>query len=178
MSGSNAPPPRGDLRAVSAPETRTTAEDVYREFAPAVLGYLRGSGVAEPEDLLGDVFVQVARSIGSFRGDPDGLRRWVFALTRNCMVDERRRRARRPEVEGPDVPDLAVGPDSGPDPHLVAALATLTAEQREVIGLRFVADLPLEDVAGLTGRPVGAVKSMQHRALARLATELGGEVPR
>jgi len=48
-------------------------------------------------------------------------------------------------------------------------LAQLTPDQREVIGLRFVADLALEDVARITGRKVGAVKAMQHRALAQLA---------
>ena len=55
------------------------------------------------------------------------------------------------------------------DPDLVAALGDLTPDQREVVVLRFVADLPLEAVAAITGRPVGAVKSLQHRALAQLA---------
>ncbi|MDQ1498098.1 MAG: polymerase sigma-70 factor, subfamily, partial [Actinomycetota bacterium] len=46
-------------------------------------------------------------------------------------------------------------------------------DQREVVALRFVADLSLDAVAGLTGRSPGAVKSLQHRALAALAERLG-----
>jgi RNA polymerase sigma-70 factor, ECF subfamily len=42
-----------------------------------------------------------------------------------------------------------------------------------VVLLRFVADLPLQDVARITGRPVGAVKALQHRALATLGRVLG-----
>lgn len=174
--GVGAPEPRRRRAVVTPPpEGTSTADDAYRALAPAVLGYLRGIGVAEPEDLLGDVFVQVARSIDGFRGDADQLRRWVFVVARNCLVDEERRRARRPPVGADRIPDRAVDADEGPDPRLVAALAELTPDQREVIGLRFIADLPLEAVAEVTGRPVGAVKSMQHRALAQLARRLDGE---
>jgi RNA polymerase sigma-70 factor (ECF subfamily) len=58
------------------------------------------------------------------------------------------------------------------DPALVAALDTLTPDQREVVVLRFVADLSLEAVAALTDRAPGAVKSLQHRALRNLALQL------
>lgn len=160
---------------MTGPEGTGTAEDAYRVLAPSVLGYLRGIGVADPEDLLGEVFVQVARSVGGFRGDGDQLRRWVFVLARNCVVDEQRRRARRPPVTPDEVPEGAVEEAEGPDPQLVAALAELTEDQREVIGLRFIADLPLDAVAEVTGRPIGAVKSMQHRALAQLARRLRPE---
>ena len=60
------------------------------------------------------------------------------------------------------------------DPALAAALAGLTPEQREVVVLRFVADLSLETIAEMTNRPVGAVKSLQHRGLRNLAAALGG----
>jgi RNA polymerase sigma-70 factor, ECF subfamily len=55
----------------------------------------------------------------------------------------------------------------------MAALAALTADQREVVALRFVADLPIDAVAAVTGRSPGAVKALQHRALQALAEELG-----
>lgn len=141
-------------------------------MAAPVQAYLRGQGAPDPEDLLGEVFLQVARSIGGFVGGERDLRRWVFAIARNRFVDDQRRRARRPQVGGDVVPDRAVEPPGGGDDDLRAALATLTDDQREVIGLRFVADLSLEEVAELTGRPLGAVKSMQHRALAALARAL------
>lgn len=153
------------------------AADVYRELAPRVLGYLRAQRVADPEDLLGEVFLHVARDIGRFRGDADGMRRWVFSIAYHRIVDDRRRRARRPQSSGVEVPDVSDSSDEPDlfDPSLVEALATLSAEQREVVVLRFVADLPLEAVARITGRKVGAVKALQHRGLTNLARAVSPE---
>lgn len=150
------------------------AGEVYQRYAPRLLGYLRAQRVPEPDDVLSEVFLQVARSLPSFDGDDEHLRRWLFTIARNRVIDAQRRRARRPHVLTPTVPDLPSLDASEPsDERLLAALAQLTAEQREVIALRFVADLPLGDVATLTRRTEGAVKSMQHRALAQLARILG-----
>lgn len=162
----------------SVPTSRSTdadipvpdAGEVYRALAPAVLGYLRAQGAREPEDLLGEVFLQVTRYLPRFRGDESDLRRWVFTIARHRLVDDQRRRARRPQIATTQVPDREAPPPPGPiDPELLAALDQLTPEQREVVVLRFVADLPLEAVAEITRRNVGAVKALQHRALATLA---------
>ena len=154
----------------------TSAADAYRALAPAVLGYLRAQRATDPEDLLGEVFLQVARDFKRFRGDDDALRRWVFSIAHNRLVDDHRRRARRPAVHDVDVPDQEAPPAREPfDPALVEALASLSAEQREVVVLRFVADLPLEVVARITGRKVGAVKALQHRALENLARAVSRE---
>lgn len=151
----------------------TSAEDVYRQLAPVVLGYLRAQRAPDPEDLLGEVFLQVARDLHTFKGDAAALRRWVFAIAHNRLLDSRRRVSRRPRLADRDVPDGVVPPPPDPlDPELVAALAQLTPDQREVVVLRFVADLPLADVARITGRRVGAVKAMQHRALETLSSLL------
>lgn len=151
-----------------------TAGDAYRALAPSVLGYLRAQRAPDPEDLLGEVFLQVARDLPRFRGDEAALRRWVFAIAHNRLLDARRRQGRRPWASPGGVPDVA-GPPSPdpPDPDLVDALSRLTEEQREVVVLRFVADLSLEDVARITRRKVGAVKALQHRALEALARQLG-----
>ena len=146
------------------------AGDVYRALAPAVLGYLRAQRAPDPEDLLGEIFLQVARDLDRFSGDDDGLRRWVFTVAHHRLVDERRRRARRPQPADEPLPDNPAAPAADPaDPELVAALGRLTADQREVVVLRFIADLPLEAVARITGRRVGAVNALQHRALDQLA---------
>jgi RNA polymerase sigma-70 factor (ECF subfamily) len=138
-----------------------------------VRGYLRGQGVRDVDDVLSEVFLQVARSLPRFRGTDDEVRPWVFAIARNRVIDDHRRRAVRPPLSGAPVPEReAPDPDDPIDPELVAALGRLTPDQREVVVLRFVADLPLEEVAALTGRTEGAVKSMQHRALAQLARTL------
>ncbi|HUS61021.1 MAG TPA: sigma-70 family RNA polymerase sigma factor [Acidimicrobiales bacterium] len=151
-----------------------TATEVYRSLAPAVLGYLRAERAPEPEDLLGEVFLQVSRDLGRFDGDASALRSWVFKIAHHRLIDARRRAARRPVVASSEMPDRAGTAVADPvDPALVAALARLTDEQREVVALRFVADLSLEAVAELTGRSVGAVKAMQRRALDALAVDPG-----
>lgn len=157
-------------RSGAAPD----AADVYRTLAPAVLGYLRSQRASDPEDLLGDVFVQVVRDLPRFRGDDDALRRWVFTIAHHRLVDARRRSGRRPALDDGPLPELRSAPPADLlDPDLVRALCELTAEQREVVALRFVADLSIDAVATLTGRSKGAVKALQHRALAALAEHLG-----
>jgi RNA polymerase sigma-70 factor (ECF subfamily) len=154
--------------------SRIDAADVYRQLAPAVLGYLRGQRVPEPDDLLGEVFVQVARSLPRYRGDGDeDLRRWVFTIARNRVIDDSRRRSRRARLSALDPTPEAGRPAEDPfDPDLLRAMRVLTPEQREVVALRFIADLSLEDVARITGRTTGAVKAMQARGLANLARVL------
>ena len=68
---------------------------LYAELSGPVFGYLRSRGAVEPEDLLGEVFVQVARNIGSFRGDARSFRSWVFTIAHHRLIDERRYRAAR-----------------------------------------------------------------------------------
>jgi RNA polymerase sigma-70 factor (ECF subfamily) len=148
-----------------------TAEHAFATLARSVHGYLRTQLPAEADDLLGEVFVHVTRGIGRFRGDEAALRRWVFTIAHHRVVDERRRRVRRPRTVEPPV-DVAGPSESHTDPGLVAALNALTVEQREVVVLRFLADLPLDAVAGITRRRVGAVKALQHRALENLAAAL------
>jgi RNA polymerase sigma-70 factor (ECF subfamily) len=93
----------------------------------------------------------------------------VFTIAHHRLIDDRRRRSRRPQLADGEVPELAA-PElaDAVDPVLLDALDRLTAEQREVVLLRFVGDMPLEAVAKLTKRNVGAVKALQHRALEQL----------
>jgi RNA polymerase sigma-70 factor (ECF subfamily) len=156
-------------RAAATVEWRPTLEGTYRSLAPSVLGYFRSYGLAVAEDLTGDVFVSVAKGLRRFRGDEHDLRRWVFSIARRRLVDHFRRRRVRSIVTSGDLPEQGVQVDMGDlDVDLVAALRELTEPQREVIVLRFIADLPLEDVARLVGRTVGSVKALQARALAQL----------
>lgn len=144
--------------------------NLYRALAPAVLGYLRGRQVPEPEDVLGEVFLQVARDIKRFRGDGAAARRWVFSIAHNRAMDAHRR-AGRDRATLRDSLDARAGTDTQTeqlDPELVTALGSLTEDQREVVVLRFVADLPLDAVARITGRNVGSTKALQHRALENL----------
>lgn len=158
---------------------------IYRELAPAVLGYLRGSGAAEPEDLLGDVFVALIRGLPDCADDPVALRRWVFTVAHHRLVDERRKATTRAR-------DVTL--DSQPEPPAndcyedvlnrlsaspaIRALATLSPDQRAVVLLRDVADLSVADTALVLGKKAGSIKTTHRRALAALARRVSGEAVR
>lgn len=134
------------------------------------------------EDMASDVFVEVAGRIRSFRGDGSGFAGWLFTIARHDLADLRRSRTRRrvepveqvPETGGVDDPaDVTVRRLEVED--ALGLLAGLTDQQRDVLVLRFAADLTLSEVAAILGKPVGAVKSMQHRALAQLRRRLVDE---
>lgn len=164
------------------PEDRPNAAQLYRELAPAVLGYLRMQRVPDPDDALGEVFLNVARDLRRFSGDAAALRRWVFSIAHNRAMDAHRRAARNRATLEAEITDAglrsavtAPAPSEALDPELVAALDVLSPDQREVLVLRFVADLPLEAVAKITGRRVGAVKALQHRGLENLRKAVSPE---
>lgn len=157
---------------------RRTLEEVYDELAPAVRGYFAARGANDPDDLTGDVFVSVASGLSRFRGDDAALRRWAFTIAHHRLVDEYRSARRRREVPvgEPPEPDRTADRDAAPiDADLRAALDDLTDEQREVIVLRFVADLSLRDVARVLDRRTGAVKMLQSRGLERLRAAIGDD---
>lgn len=155
---------------------------LYNELAGPVLGYLRVQGAAEPDDLLGEVFLHIARKIQSFEGDDTGFRSWVFMVAHNRVIDERRRRGRRPvEYATPEqlepipasvnVEDAAMRAISLE--RFNALLAGLTADQRAVLHLRMVGGFTIEEIATILGKPAGAVKALQRRALGALRRDQG-----
>ena len=119
------------------------------------------------EDIAGQVFLEAIEGIRRYRDRGAPLAAWLLAITRHRSLDalRKRRREERTEVVPLEAPPFTANP-------ALAALGQLTPEQREVIHLRFVEDLPLEEVAHLTGRSTGAVKSLQHRALRQLRSQL------
>ena len=159
-------------------------EQIYTAMSPAVAGYLRMSAVRDVEGLTNETFLHVHRGLSSFDGDWRAFRSWVFTIAHHRMVDDVRRAARQPTF----VPMDSAGDacprgdaerdalDALSDVRLHSLLAELTEDQRSVLLLRIVADLPLEQVAATLGKRVGAVKALQHRALARLRRALDAEM--
>lgn len=146
---------------------------MYEWLAPAVLGYFRAQRMRDPEGLTGDVFVAVTEKLPSFRGSDAALRRWVFTIAHHRRVDEIRRSTRSPEELREEVPAQSSTDEHDlVDPALIGALDLLTDDQREVVVLRFVADLSIQEVAQLTDRSKGSVKMLQARGLELLSDAL------
>src|SRR5688572_25774632 len=94
--------PFDDVVAAAQAGAAWAFETLYRDLSPAVTGYLRLHGAAEPDDLASETFLGVFTGLGSFRGDEDALRAWVFTIAHRRLVDDWRRRSRRPQVADED----------------------------------------------------------------------------
>jgi RNA polymerase sigma-70 factor, ECF subfamily len=149
---------------------------LYEALAPQVHGYLRARGSAEPEDLTSEVFLAVFPRLGTVTGGPAGLRTLVFSVAHARLVDELRRRSRRT----PTVPYDAETDDrtsASAEEEALELVATddvravidaLPDDQRDVLLLRLVSDLTVDQVAIVIGRTPGAVKQLQRRGLLAL----------
>lgn len=151
--------------------------ELYDELAPAVLAFLRARGADEPEDLLGEVLAQVARDLRRFKGDPVQLRGWVLRIARNRLIDDARYRKRRPGAPAPDELLVSAGGEGDAerealerlgDDRLLALIRGLRESQRDVLILRYFADLTIEETARALRKRPGAVKALQRRALKAL----------
>jgi RNA polymerase sigma factor (sigma-70 family) len=163
-------------------------ERMFTALAPTVTGYLRVQGSAEPEDLTSEVFVAILRNLRTFQGDEAGFRSWVFTIAHRRLLDERRRRTRRPPPEpltdtadvlapaSPATDDVEEAIDRSLGAERVRALCDrLVPDQRDVLLLRLLGDLSIEQIAGTLGKSKGAVKALQRRGLAAIGRLLERE---
>lgn len=150
-------------------------EQAFEALAPEVHGYLRAQRAADPEASTNEAFLEVHRRLAGFDGDEGSFRAWVFVVAHQVLLHERARLGDDDAVGAAPVEPV----EPGGDVEMLEALDALTAEQRDVLLLRYVANLTLDQVAEATGRRVSAVKALQRRALdglrRRLTAEPGGE---
>lgn len=159
---------------------------IYDELAPAVVGYARVQGASDAEGLTNDVFARAFRRLDSFAGDATALRSWIFTIAHNAVIDDRRRRSRRVVIAHPLTGDeVTESVPSAEDTVVEAAgaarvreiLATLPADQCEVLTLRLLGDLTIPQIAKIVGRSTGATKALQRRGLQRLRDVVAEGVP-
>jgi RNA polymerase sigma-70 factor (ECF subfamily) len=168
--------PFDDVLAAAQAGAGWAFEVLYRDLAPAVTGYLRLHGAAEPDDLASETFIGVFTGLTRFEGDEDALRAWVFTIAHRRLLDDWRRRSRRPQVvdDGGDAPEL---PGGDVEDDVLSRVAVdevtrlcdgLPTDQRSVLLLRILADLTIEQVAQVMDRSVPSVKALQRRGLRTL----------
>ena len=116
----------------------------------------------------------LARAFARWRSVADHAEPWVARVATNLAIGRwRKRRPSLPFAEGHAAPTADASALALERHGLVAALARLPRRQREVVVLRYLADLPEQAVADQLGTTVGSVKQHAHRAMARLRTDLG-----
>jgi len=166
---------RGDSSAVAEIYTRHHAA-VYRYV------YYRVSDESLAEDLTATVFVRMVESIDRFQYRDRPLLTWLYTIARNAVIDHHRRdgavgtipldeRLLESDHDVERAVDRALSRQ-----RLAKAMSHLTEDQRQVILLKFIEGLSNEQAAEILCKTIGAVKSLQHRALAALERALTAEL--
>ena len=155
---------------------------LYRQFQPGLLRLLTVIAPHHAEDIASDVWLEVVASLPRFSGDERSFRAWLATTARRRVIDAHRRAGRQPvRATEPDGMDARAGGDRTEEETVdymasVAAIArvvsVLSPDQAHVVLMRVVGGLDVEEVARALGKQPGAVRSLQHRALRRLARQL------
>ena len=146
---------------------------LVEEHRAAVWGYLVAlAGPANAPDLLQETLLSALRAYPEVK-HTENLRGWLFSVARSRVIDDARRRARRPEHVTDDVPQ-SWSLDQHPvdDADLWRRVDALPAKQRHAVVLRFVGDLPYSEIAELVGCSEPAARQNVRAGLARLREEL------
>lgn len=155
---------------------------IYDEYHPLIYRYIyRQVGDGEVAlDLAADVFRNLLAAVHQGRGMPQQLSAWLYRVAHNAIVDYyRRQKFRRYLPLDEEIPAEGADPADSAENNISAAqvraaLSALSPDQRQVILLKFFEGCSNEEVAEVLAKPVGAVKSLQHRALAALHRALAG----
>src|SRR6266540_2446848 len=160
---------------------REALEELYLIHFDRIYSYLHMSvgNRHDAEDLTTQTFLKMLESIGRFRWQAAPFSAWLFRIAHNLSMDHFRANRRwQPEEEVPEPPGSeersaedealqSIGRQS-----MMALIERLSPEQQQVLTLKFVFNFPNADVATILGKTEGAIKSLQHRALASLQREL------
>jgi RNA polymerase sigma-70 factor (ECF subfamily) len=163
---------------------RAALEELYLIHFDRIYSYLHMSvgNKHDAEDLTTQTFLKMLESIGRFRWQSAPFSAWLFRIAHNLAMDHFRARRRwQPEEEVPE----PVGSEE-PSAELEAMqsigrqsmmelIEKLSPEQQQVLTLKFVFNFPNADVAKILDKTEGAIKSLQHRALASLQKQIAAK---
>jgi RNA polymerase sigma-70 factor (ECF subfamily) len=148
---------------------------LFRQYAPRLKQFFLGRGQSDQgaEELVQEVMLRLWRKAEQFdpRRGPAGA--WIFVIARSCLLDDVRRRRRAEIIDGDAEPPPTEAGEPGDRRDLSRALATLPAEQAEVIMHSYYRGLSLAEIAVDQKVPLGTVKTRARLALARLRQLFG-----
>ena len=160
---------------------RDALEELYLIHFDRIYGYLHVSVGNRPdaEDLTTQTFVKMLESIGKFRWQSAPFSAWLFRIAHNLAMDHFRASKRwQPEEEVPEPPpDESTSAEAGAlesigQKSMLELIEDLSAEQRQVLILKFVFNFSNAEAATILGKSEGAIMSLQHRALVSLQKQL------
>lgn len=168
--------------APSAPDPRPTIQMVAEDYGDRIytFAYRLTGDPHDAADLAQDVFIRVARNLHTY--DPGTFDGWLYRITKNLFLDGVRRQARvrvesLPDEEWNTPPSTDPGPADVVERDVLEAdiahgLASLRDEYRLAVVLCDIEGLTYEEIAGVTGWPLGTVRSRIHRGRSALRDAL------
>ena len=160
---------------------RAALEELYLIHFDRIYSYLHMTVANrhDAEDLTTQTFLKMLESIGRFRWQSAPFSAWLFRIAHNLSMDHFRSRRRwQPEAEVPEPYDSeepsaeAEAMQSIGRQSMLELIDTLSHEQQQVLTLKFVFNFANADVAKILDKSEGAIKSLQHRALASLQKQV------
>jgi RNA polymerase sigma-70 factor, ECF subfamily len=151
--------------------------ELYERHAQSVFRFLYShlSNRLDAEDLTGEVFLRAWRSLPKFREQGVPFVAYLLRVARNALIDfyRRTRNVQEDDIEETVIPDHSAGPADLVNARLESqtlrnTMQQLHEEYRLVLTLRFISELSVEEAAAVMGKSDGAVRVLQHRALAAL----------
>jgi RNA polymerase sigma-70 factor (ECF subfamily) len=150
--------------------------ELYNRNVDAIYRYIsfRVNDSVTAEDITAEVFLKALESIEGYTDTGLPFSAWLFKIAHARVIDHWRRGQRRPQVELdeslPSEEDGLPAPGAGMEnADLNQAINLLNAEQQQVVVLKFQMGLSNEEISHIMGKTEGAIKALQHRALASLA---------
>ncbi len=167
--------------ALTAPAARTPRdtdaafEDLYRRNRDSVYAYVAGlvRDRAGAEDVTALAFERAYRRRRSFDPKRGSRRGWLFGIARNAALDELRRRRRQATLSSDPVDDTALAPEQGAEgalrrAALRSAIASLEPRERELVALKFFAELTNPEIAAVIGISESNAGTRIHRVVEKL----------
>jgi RNA polymerase sigma-70 factor (ECF subfamily) len=162
------PPAFEDMLASARQGSPAALGWLYRRFQPGLLRLLDVIAPDKAEDLASEVWLDVTVALPRFSGDERAFRAWLAHTARSRVIAGHRQADRRPAPSDAEAEELAA--------FAARVVSVLPAEQADVVLLRVVGGFDVAEVARLLGRQPATVRSLQHRALRRLARQTDTEV--
>jgi RNA polymerase sigma-70 factor (ECF subfamily) len=162
---------------------REALEELYLLHFDRIYAYLQMTvgNRHDAEDLTNQTFVKMLESIGRFEWRAAPFSAWLFRIARNLAIDHFRARKRwQPEEEPPEPAGQEHATAEDEALHAIGRasmlemIEELSDDQQQVLTLKFVFNFSNGEAAAILGKTEGAVKSLQHRALASLQRQLAG----
>jgi RNA polymerase sigma-70 factor (ECF subfamily) len=165
------------LAAVASTRDRKAFARLFDHFAPRVKSFMlrKGASPEQAEDLVQETMITVWTKAAQFAPERGAASTWIFTIARNLRIDRLRRESSAffVDLEGFDAPSTESSGDdslnrSQQDGHVALALAQIPPEQRELLILSYVEDVPQVMIAQRLKLPLGTVKSRMRLAYRRM----------